>query len=801
MGIFDFLNVHRLFRNKSVGTDEEKKKGNAHDKGIEQQNDQIEPFVFNANRVTGTDFGNATKTDCNITISLRKKIHGCRNKVRSGQVYVVKIFDNNSKKHIMPNLAMTVTKITSYEIELEGCSIMAINSDIKYYMRIYYEDEVKECTLDKYGDTLTRFTYTRSDEQQSERNELSLTKFEKYANVAREAEMNKDNGVASFNATRVYCFLEKNKNQINSISNVQNVAFALGLFWINHEWRNIYAKKMVFSYGMVYYFLNRAIKENETKDPYLYIFRLYMAYTCREVLLELFACADGTGCDCHKEKIASYSPREYVKALDAVEYIQMKDILADPAIIDSLYQSQSYKYTGYEDGSDSVNLKYLIQEMLGTYYQIYSRHRFIPNDEIIAIGNKNQDKVYEYLKTKIESQDFDFYNNDRCQQALENNGGTVGEKIIGMQSQDFDIKPFVFKANCYKRYVDWKLTKKLQKCQKLVIVERNENGCQEYGLSHGSRYIVKILYDDIHSAWLGDRNKPSLEEIPMERVRKTDSYIELRGFPIERETSMGDGKWISNQNYGLMVYYAGEDVTKCVLHIYDRNAFIIYSYVNEEPQHGGVKAGVDGRTECERYAAMAKQTASSGNISMAQQYGMRAYESIVKERKQVNAIKDVQVVALALGRLMEGEYFRDDESIKRATGLTYYFLSKAIKTCAEKDPYLYVYRCSLCWEYNKVFYHFFARSEGGVYRPNTNNPLDRMDEAVYDHHLEGMQMADVLAEPRVRSLDTALSNIFDQTYARYCATSDEQIIKIGNQYHEQMYNYLKAKAEAQDFDF
>ena len=158
-------------------------------------------------------------------------------------------------------------------------------------------------------------------------------------------------------------------------------------------------------------------------------------------------------------------------------------------------------------------------------------------------------------------------------------------------------------------------------------------------------------------------------------------------------------------------------------------------------------------------------------------------------------------MALALGKLMEGEFFTDNDSILKAVGLTYYFLCKAIETTSEKDPYLYVYRFSTIWEYNKVFYHLFAHSEGVNYNPNPFDVFGQSSTAVYDHHMQGMQMADVLTEPRVSRLDPALGNIFNQMYARYSSTPSQQIINLGNKYHEQVYSYLKQKVKSHDFNF
>lgn len=229
------------------------------------------------------------------------------------------------------------------------------------------------------------------------------------------------------------------------------------------------------------------------------------------------------------------------------------------------------------------------------------------------------------------------------------------------------------------------------------------------------------------------------------------------------------------RDYGLIVYHEHGKVSKCVLHMYNRNIFVEYRIRHTqllkttEVQNSSI-------CECRQYAQMAKKAAETGNTSMAQQYAVKVYESIVSDPSLTEKINDISNVALALGRLMEGEYFTDNDSIIKAVGLTYYFLCKAIEIDTENDPYLYVYRFSSIWEHDKAFYRLFAHTEGTTY---SSNPLDmfcQISTATYNHHMQSMQMTDVLIEPRVKRLDPALGNIFDQIYSRYYSIPSEQIV-------------------------
>ena len=352
------------------------------------------------------------------------------------------------------------------------------------------------------------------------------------------------------------------------------------------------------------------------------------------------------------------------------------------------------------------------------------------------------------------------------------------------------IEPFVFKSNCHQRYEGAYPKMGLQECLRTVSVVKNTNGCSGYQLQPGDGYIIKIFNDDA--------GKPNMADKPMRVVRKTDTSVELRGYKVNALTPFG---WqeIDLADYGLLVHYENGKICKCVLHMYDRNTFIEYRTQTNEPLKS--VSSNHGTNECEEYAKLAREAAANGNTSSAQQYGLKALNSIIANPSQLKSIANVDTLALALGKMMEGDHFRDNDSIKRAVGLTYYMLCKAIDQNKQHDPYLFVYRFSVIWEYNQVFYHLFAHSEGTSYNPNPYDIFGQSSTAVYDHHMQGMQMGDMLQEPRIARLDPALGNIFNQMYAQYRTTPSEQIISLGNKYHKQVYDYLCRKVDSIDFDF
>lgn len=206
-------------------------------------------------------------------------------------------------------------------------------------------------------------------------------------------------------------------------------------------------------------------------------------------------------------------------------------------------------------------------------------------------------------------------------------------------------------------------------------------------------------------------------------------------------------------------------------------------------------------TECEMLAISSRVSFQLGDRDCANDFALEAYESILNDPTQIHELKNVTVVALALGALMEGDIFSDGDSIKKAVGLTYYFLCRAIKEANSPDPYLYVYRFSTVWEYNKTFYHLLAHSEGKEYTLDRYCPISMASTMAYNNRMEIMQMADAFSEPNVIKLDPALGNIFYETYDQYSSTPSEKIISLGNENHEQVYTYLSGKISDGDFDF
>ena len=130
---------------------------------------------------------------------------------------------------------------------------------------------------------------------------------------------------------------------------------------------------------------------------------------------------------------------------------------------------------------------------------------------------------------------------------------------------------FVFKSNEHQRYENESPVMRLQKCLRTIVVETNKNGCEGYKIKPGDGYVVKIYNNDTSNAQMSAK--------PMRLVQVTDSFIELRGYPLLAWSLFG---WqpVDYSEYGFFIHYANGRITHCDLHMFDRNVRIEYRYAS-----------------------------------------------------------------------------------------------------------------------------------------------------------------------------------------------------------------------------
>ncbi|MDE7025883.1 MAG: hypothetical protein K2O88_08410 [Paramuribaculum sp.] len=126
---------------------------------------------------------------------------------------------------------------------------------------------------------------------------------------------------------------------------------------------------------------------------------------------------------------------------------------------------------------------------------------------------------------------------------------------------------FTFHSSQHQRYQSGIPVMGLQTCGRTVKVEKNVRGCSGYQLRPGDGYIVRMINDDIQR----DQMAPK----PMRVIASTPERIELRGYPTVAQTPFG---WqdFDLSDYALTVYLSNGTVTKCVLHMTDRNVDLEY---------------------------------------------------------------------------------------------------------------------------------------------------------------------------------------------------------------------------------
>lgn len=296
-----------------------------------------------------------------------------------------------------------------------------------------------------------------------------------------------------------------------------------------------------------------------------------------------------------------------------------------------------------------------------------------------------------------------------------------------------------------------------------------------YGHPEGSVRIRKVtIVRPLHNVWLWafltdeDGNNVAT-------FRGCDKFDELSSFVEDLEEEF----WADVKNAGK----------------YGRGV----RFVSEEFGDGG-KGAVGEACEAERHAVRAREAARHGDTPAAHRNAAEALKSLVRSPRQAAGIRDTRAFALALGKMMEEDVFSGRDMVTKAVAITYYYLTKAIRECAGSDPYLYVYRVSVAFEYNRVFYHLFAHSEGKEFEPSFDIGSCLLERR-YESQLRAMQMCDMFTEPRVGRLDSALDNIFHQYLSGGVGVDPEEAKRKGGEFHDRLYSYLKAKVESFDFDF
>ena len=119
---------------------------------------------------------------------------------------------------------------------------------------------------------------------------------------------------------------------------------------------------------------------------------------------------------------------------------------------------------------------------------------------------------------------------------------------------------FVFKSSDHLRYENGKhVSGPHGGARRAVKVEPNINGNE-------GQTVTMYNLDGNHPVW---QNNVQMAPKQMKIVEEKIDKVVLRGYGRD---SMG----ASFSDYGLTIHYQNDEVTKCILHMYDRNVDIEY---------------------------------------------------------------------------------------------------------------------------------------------------------------------------------------------------------------------------------
>lgn len=310
-----------------------------------------------------------------------------------------------------------------------------------------------------------------------------------------------------------------------------------------------------------------------------------------------------------------------------------------------------------------------------------------------------------------------------------------------------------------------------------LTIEPNVNGCQGFELTPGDGYIVRARDNKTGKAFFSPK--------PVRLVSYRDYKAVFGGYPTYAVSPFGLLDYTCP--YEFEVRYFNGEVEKFVMRM--KSGAFRSDFMYDESIKPAVKL-----CEAELLALQAVDAARNGDNFSAESFAGKSLSSYINNPGQIKDVRDSSVFALAYGKYLEGDHFHSTDQTRTAAGITFYFLCRAIKE-GKKDPYLYVYKASTAYEYNKAMYYFMAQASGRELNDDIYDPFANAMMMKYDHDLEGMIMADMLTERRVERIDQAMANYFRGLMNKYRNSDPEKIVKLGNTYSDNIYFYLKERIE------
>lgn len=360
------------------------------------------------------------------------------------------------------------------------------------------------------------------------------------------------------------------------------------------------------------------------------------------------------------------------------------------------------------------------------------------------------------------------------------------------------IEPFVFKSNCHQRYNHGAEEMGLQLCTRTVSIEKNVNGCRGYKLKPGDGYIVKVFNDDL--------NKPNMSDKPMRIVSKTADKIELRGFPIEAQTPFG---WqeVDYRDYGFTVYYSNGKVSKCVLHMYDRNVDLEYrkeqvQVPNSQKSTVSAQATQSVADEWVKQSLGFLAAGIDGDAVYHPLY--KTWKWLVNDPSNIKKVSNNTQMGMGLLIFLSFGTVSDIDDRQQIVSLSYYFLSKALQN-TPGDINIRKNRILAMLEHSEAFGYTVSsatRSSGDVFGfMGALSQLQNRDDMFKMEYADLAKSQALLSIPmfasKKRDLDAKISSNF---FGQGC--TPQSIISEGEDLHNQVFKYLHNKLIVEeDVDF
>lgn len=205
---------------------------------------------------------------------------------------------------------------------------------------------------------------------------------------------------------------------------------------------------------------------------------------------------------------------------------------------------------------------------------------------------------------------------------------------------------------------------------------RYENGRHDSGPHGGARRAVKVepninggegytvtMYnlDGNHPVW---QNNVQMAPKQMKIVSQDSSKVVLRGYGYDM---MG----ASFADYGLTIHYNDGEISKCILHMHDRNVDIEYlkgeTISNEEPQAVALSKRANAQFQNE-------------SVTDGRQLLVQIYRSIKSDPTQLKNVTDFSSLGTSFLLMLDQNLSDDIDTLQMMASVSYLCISKAIRS-------------------------------------------------------------------------------------------------------------------------